>query len=57
MISPQKIYRETVREMSREERLQLAALILNDLATPAVPSATALRRRASADRERPASAQ
>ena len=34
MISPQKIYRETVQDLSREERLQLAALILNGLARP-----------------------
>ncbi len=41
MISPQKIYRETVQEMSREERLQLAALILNGLARSGGSSAAA----------------
>ncbi len=41
MINPQKIYRETVQEMSREERLQLAALILNGLADPGASSAAA----------------
>ncbi len=41
MISPQKIYHETVQDMSREERLQLAALILNGLARPRALSAAA----------------
>ncbi len=41
MVNPQKIYRETVQGMSREERLQLAALILNGLAGSAVSSGAA----------------
>ncbi len=41
MMNPQKIYRETVQEMSREERLQLAALILNGLAGPGASSIAA----------------
>ena len=41
MTTPQRIYRETVQGLSREERLQLAALILNELAGPGASSVAA----------------